>query len=208
VARDDWYRNTSWNEEIADEFFAKLSRARSQRDQYLVIQALSLAKHHPDIALELVEHYFETRTEDFHDMRALLARANAYLTLKDLSKAVETYKAVLAREEAFPQNRSNTYVELPYLIAKNRIADEYEFALDLLQGHADEPAFPLDRFWWHASRALILAEQGHEQAAKEHARYAIKEANIRKSGLRYHQDIGLVGEDDQAIVKKLYRLGA
>lgn len=113
---DDWYRNKNWNEKIESDFFAKLDRARSQRDQYLVIQALTLTKNHPDISIRLVGHYFETRTKDFDDVRALLAKAQAHLELGEIDSAMETFRAVLARETEFPKHQTTAYVDYPYIV--------------------------------------------------------------------------------------------
>lgn len=37
MSSEDWYRNEIWNDEIEEAFFKKLSRARSQKSQYLKI---------------------------------------------------------------------------------------------------------------------------------------------------------------------------
>ncbi len=205
---DEWFRNKSWSPEIEGVFFEKLRRARAQRDQYLVIQALTLAPHEPKVSLRLVEHYFQTKTTDFDVVRALLSRAESHVALGDMPKAVESYKAVLDRETERPGNRTNTYVDLPYLIAKRHLRDEYDFALKLLVERSKDLIFPIHHFKWEASWALILADQGLENDARRHARSAIKIGNIRKSGFRYHQDLGLVGKDEHEIIKTLFRLGA
>ncbi len=57
MSNTDWYRNTQWNEEIEKDFFTKLNRSRSKRDQHLVIQALSLTKNYPEVTLQLINHY-------------------------------------------------------------------------------------------------------------------------------------------------------
>jgi len=84
VSVDDWYRNEAWNPDIEKAFFEKLSRARSQRDQYLAIQAIELAPHLPHAALKLVDHYFETRKSDSDYLQVLLAKVFAYEALKDI----------------------------------------------------------------------------------------------------------------------------
>jgi hypothetical protein len=61
VSSGDWYRNKDWNESIEENFYSKLKRARTQRDQYLVIQALTLADKHPDVTIRLVCVNFESR---------------------------------------------------------------------------------------------------------------------------------------------------
>ena len=63
MSSEDWYRNKEWNSEIEEFFYMKLKRARTQRYQYIVIQALSLTDNHPDISLRLVDEYFETRED-------------------------------------------------------------------------------------------------------------------------------------------------
>ena len=208
MTREDWYRNETWGPEVEREFFAKLSRARTQRDQYLVIQALSLVDKEPQVALRLIDQYFDTRTTEYDTLRALVVRAEAYVVLGDLTKAVEWYKAALRREDERPNNLSDTYIALPFLIAQSQLRDEYDYALELLIEHKERLTFPIDHFRWQASCALILEAQGLSDLARDHARLAVQIAGIRKSGFRYHQDLGLVGRRDDEVVKAMYRIGA
>jgi len=97
VMSDDWFRNKVWNSRIEEAFFSKLSRARSQRDQYLVIQASTIAAIVPDAALKLVDLYFDTRTDRFQDMPALHAKADALLAMDRLAEAIFAYKDALIR---------------------------------------------------------------------------------------------------------------
>jgi tetratricopeptide (TPR) repeat protein len=209
MPRDDWYRNTEWNSAIESEFFTRLNRARSQRDQYLVIQAGTLASLKPDDALRLLEHYFSTRTDPFHDVRAHDARAQACLAKGDVNGAIEAYKAALERENEFPNFQTNARVDLPYLVARERIDSEFDFALSTLGNAVDDAnPFPIYHFKFHAAYALILSAQGKDEDAKSHAEEAIKAAQITKTGLRYHQSLGLVGSKEMAVVKAIYQLGA
>src|SRR5262249_61122995 len=56
----EWYRHTECNEEISERFEARLKRAR-RKAQYLRIQACSLARSEPRVALQLLDRYFELR---------------------------------------------------------------------------------------------------------------------------------------------------
>ena len=46
----EWFRNTTWDTSIERAFDDKLRRAR-RKEQYLRIQACTLARSHPDVAL-------------------------------------------------------------------------------------------------------------------------------------------------------------
>jgi len=176
VPSDDWFRNTTWNPGVEKAFFEKLARARTQRDQYLAIQAITLARHQPQAALQLVDHYFDTRNDEFHDVQALLAKVIAYETLDDRAEVIRAYNATMAREAEFPKHKTTAYVEFPYMVAGDGIEDEYTFALQILEERRDEPMFPLDRFMWHASYALISSRCGDRERAIEHAKLALAAA--------------------------------
>ena len=111
MSSDDWYRNKDWNTEIEEAFYKKLSRARTQRYQYLVIQALALTDNHPNIALRLTDEYFESREDQFEDVRALLAQATAYISLGKQKETVTVYQAILAREKEFPKHQTTVYLD-------------------------------------------------------------------------------------------------
>ena len=207
MGREDWYRNTEWNSKIEQDFHSRLKRSRSQRDQHLVIQALTLAKHHPKKALELVEFFFETRTNDFEDMRAYLAGADAYIELNDLDNTLIWYKKVLKREKEFPNHLSQTYLNFPYLVAKEKVEAEYKFALKVLSENADRATFPLDHYQWNAAVALISYEQGDNEKSTEHATLALEAAQIKKSGFRYHPNMGLAGKEYKNEIKRLQEIG-
>jgi hypothetical protein len=199
VSSDDWYRNKNWNASIEEHFYSKLKRARTQRDQYLVIQALTLADNHPEVSLRLVNEYFESRKDQFDDVRALLAKANAYRTLNDLDGCISAFKEVLGREREFPNHQTGVYLDYPYLVATQKIENEYANALDVLNEHVDRLTFPLDHYKWHASKALINNDGSEAQKALEAAK-------VKKSDFRFHQDVGLVGKEYEKTIKHLCKI--
>jgi len=52
----EWFRNASWSEVVAAQFEVKLARAR-RKEQYLRIQASTLASVEPDVAHKLLDRY-------------------------------------------------------------------------------------------------------------------------------------------------------
>lgn len=191
MSRQDWFRSTVWNPQVEEQFYAKLSRARRRsRPQYICIQAYHLCQGHPHVALRLLDEYF-LLGDHFNDNRAYVFRAEAHLAIGETDKAIEAYELALAREEEYPQSRTDTRLELPFLIASRRINAKYERALELL-GTPGTLLFPIQRFKYHASLALIYADS-QQDLSTSHAIAALQEARADISGLPYHPELGVVG---------------
>jgi tetratricopeptide (TPR) repeat protein len=197
----DWFRNTTWNEAVERTFNDNLRRTK-RKQQYLRIQASTLAQSHPEVTLRLLDQYFELN-DDFERAQAYVDRARALLELGRLNEAIDSYNAALAREAEFPQLQTQAYVDLPYLIATNGIREKYDRAVQLLEKYEARLAFPVERFRWHAAYALIAAETNDAASAKVHAQSALEAAALDHSGFRYHPKTGLVSEAYDDIVRKL-----
>ena len=76
------------------------------------------------------------------------------------------------------------------------ILDEYEKDLN----------FPVAIFLWNSSKAIILAESGDRSKASLYAGKALEAAEIKKSGFRFHQHVGLVGKEHKELIKKLLKI--
>jgi tetratricopeptide (TPR) repeat protein len=197
----DWFRNTTWNDSIERNFNEKLLRAR-RKQQYLRIQASTLARLHPEVALKLLDQYFSFKDE-FDHAQAHVDRAKALLALGRISEALASYEAALAREVEFPNLQTQAFLDLPYLIATLDIREKFEYAMQLLERHKGRLTFPVDYFRWHAARALISAAEQDAVAAKAYAGHALEAAALGHSGFRNHPAIGLVTVQYDEVVKKL-----
>lgn len=201
----DWFRNATWNEAVEQAFNEKLHRAR-RKEQYLRIQACTLARSHPEVALRLLDRYFALK-DDFDHAQAYVDQATALLALGRVNEAIESYKAALAREAKFPNLQTLTYLDLPYLIATRGIREKYDDAINLLEKHkarlASPTAFPVDHFRWHAAYALIASEANDAAGAKVHAQSALEAAALDHSGFRYHPTVGLVTKQHDEVIQKL-----
>lgn len=199
----DWFRQEVWHEEIEKDFFAKLARSRSQRDQYLVIQALTIATSYPMVSIRLIDLYFETKKSSFDDVRALCARADALLTAGQIESAITTMKEILAIERIKPNQKTNMFVDYPFLVATNNISSEYVDALAVLDERESDLVFPVSKFKWHAAKSLIHRALRNSDDSKQEAALALEAAQVKTSGFRYHQDLGLVGEQYKDAVAAL-----
>jgi tetratricopeptide (TPR) repeat protein len=197
----EWYRNTTWNESIELVFEEKLRRARNKH-QYLRIQACTLAQSHPEVAIRLLDRYFELPA-DFELAQANVDRATAFLALGRVAEAIASYEAALAREADFPNVLTRAYLELPYLVATHGIREQYDRAIQILQSHEACLTFPVDRFQWHAAHALIAADSGKLAVARAHGERSLEAASYEHSGFRYHPTVGLVTGEYKSVIKKL-----
>jgi len=203
MADDEWYRNKSWDPDIAASFGAKLKRAR-RKSQYLRIQASYLASSHPETALSLLEQYFQ-QDEDFDHAAAHVTRAEAYLALNRSEDAFRAYEAALRREAEFRNLRTGAYLDFPYQIALQGSSDRYAQALSLLSEAEPRLMFAADHFVFHATKALILADQGNNSDARVEARLALDVASQTNSGIRYHPTVGLVSGRHSKALQALQR---
>jgi tetratricopeptide (TPR) repeat protein len=202
----EWFRNTTWNASIERVFDDKLRRAR-RKEQYLRIQASTLARSHPDVALKLLDRCFSL-PNDFDHAQAHVDRAAAYLALGRIAEALAAYEDALTRESVFPNLQTEAYIAFPYLVATRGVREHYARALELLLKHKSRLMFPVDHFRWHAARALIAAAALDARTAKGHSQQALDAVAREHSGFRYHPSVGLVTKQYDEVVKQLEALRA
>jgi tetratricopeptide (TPR) repeat protein len=204
MSRDDWYRNIEWNAEIAAAFDAKLRRARD-KSQYLRIQAYTLRETRPEIALELLDRYFQLG-DHFDTALAHEHRAVAFLTQRKVPEAIDAYIAALEQEKTRPNVRTQAAVDLPFFIAASGVRAKFQLALELLASSEQFLTFPVDFFKWNAAQALIADATGNAEAASSFAHAALDAAARDHSGFRYHPKVGLVPESLAAVRAQMERL--
>jgi hypothetical protein len=78
--------------------------------------------------------------------------------------------------------------------------------LELFAQNESQLLFPVDRFRWHAARALIADAQKDRKTAREHSVKALAAAQLDDSGFRYHPKVGLVGPEVVPIKEQLVAL--
>jgi tetratricopeptide (TPR) repeat protein len=202
LADQDWFRNNSWSEAIERRFEEKLRRARQHKSQYLLIQAGTLARSEPEIALRLLERYFAL-DDKFGWAQAYCCQATAFIKLERIHDAITAYEHALAREAEFPHYKTNAYIELPFLVATRAVCEQFDRASELLEMHKSRLMFPVDRFQGYAAQALIANARSDAVLASDQAVQALNEARRGHSGFRYHAHLGLVGQPYDGLIEVL-----
>ncbi len=208
MAKNDWYRNESWDNETEKLFLEKLARARSRRDQYLKIQIGYLAKTLPKHALRLCQLYDDTRTDTSWDLDVKQFAAHAHEALGQIPEAVAKYREILEHQESEPFFPNNVLLETPLLIAGKGQPSDFNFAWNTLERAGEDLSrrglrFATQTFILHAARALLEHRSGQIEAAKAQARIALDAAAVSHSGLRYHRKAGLVGPEHRPTILEL-----
>lgn len=207
MGQNDWYQNTSWDEEIEASFRGKLARSRSSRAQYLRIQASCLARTHPNDALRLIEEYLETG-DTFDISSALCTRAVAKIALGEVADAVDAYKEALSWEANQRGVISRARLDFPMLVAERRLATEYDYAVEILNSRfkPSDHQFAATRYGWNGSHALIASDRGEIADAREFAERALRAAAETESPFQYHRSVGLVSDASDEFGTRLKRL--
>lgn len=193
MGKEDWYRNTEWDDSIESAYRTKLSRSRGMRPQYLQIQASQLAKKYPVVALGLIDEYFHTY-EDFVVPSAYCTRAEACVSLGMIDEAVSAYKSALEWEKFHPNFITNARIDFPILIVEKKLEAEYDNALNVLTERfkPSDHSWPSMRYYWNGCCSLITYERGQNSKAREFAERALRAATETESPFRYHRSMGLV----------------
>lgn len=203
----DWFRHETWTDEIEAEFRAKLARARTQGPQYLKIQAGLLANRHPQIALRLIDEYFDT-DDKFFIADAHCIRAEAFVSIGKIDEALAAYKDALEWEEAHPNYISAARMQFPKLVAEARRRDLYALALNVLteRFRIDEHRFHDLRYFWNGANAVIASDLGRMAEAREFAERALRASNETRPPFPRHPTIGLVKQTDDDFGQRIKRI--
>jgi hypothetical protein len=97
-------------------------------------------------------------------------------------------------------------LDFGWLVIERGLRELYDEALRILTEFEDTIPFPVQRYKFHAIRALVSAERGALANAREEAKQALEAAQASDSGFRYHPTIGLVRERSSDMHSRLEAL--
>lgn len=211
MARDDWYRGAAWDEEIREDFEARLGRARSGRAQYLYIKGAGLSASDDPEVREAGRALMRRSLEDHPDEVVTVisvhhALGGAYAKDGMYAEASEHYEAALAMEDGGLSVITRSDLELAELIVAAGWQGRFEEARSWLDHFwkSNDP-FPVTRFRAYLTEARIADRLGEADAARENAESALALLTKNRSPFSRHPDIGLI-KTDKATFRELERL--
>jgi Tfp pilus assembly protein PilF len=208
----DWYRNSTWTSEIAEQFEARLVRSRGQRGEYLRIQAWTLAEACRSEcavpAIALARRHLELFPTGINAAQMHAAIAKAAVTLGDTALAVDAFRSAVVCELARPNVRGYHYIDFAWFVATKGLAPHYEEALAAMEQvmQKQDLAFPVNQYRYFAALALISANTGDLQNARLMARNALSAASQERGPFWRLPSLGLVSRQKDTTRSELERL--
>jgi tetratricopeptide (TPR) repeat protein len=209
----DWYRNTTWNEAIESDFNARLKRSRTpfNRCQYLVIQAGTIRQSENPVFL-LAAVALANRAVNEHPHPAFLAgahlaKAHALVDLGRPTDAIDSFRAAVAAQRAYPGMKHLTHLAFGELALSLRRTDLYAEVEALFPefGDADE-LFPANAFQSNYLRAAFAEAKGEMDQARRYAEKALAASRATQTEFRYHRKVGLFQGAAPDVLEHLRRL--
>jgi len=203
MAKDDWFRKKTWEEDDKKDFFAHLKSSRSSgsKAQYLRIQASYLhgldSDHTTRESLILLDQVLSDYPDSFERSQAFLQKAECLQALGLLDESIASYRAALQSERDRPNVKTNAWLKFGWTVVQYRLRDLYLEVLEILQEFHPSMLFETDKFRLNGIKAIIAHDQGDRNSAREFAQRALGAASQQHSGFRYHPTVGLVSGADK-----------
>jgi tetratricopeptide (TPR) repeat protein len=211
-AHDSWFRKTSWSAADATEFERRLARSRTQKAQYLHIQAGHLAEtgkaRLAAPAIELASRCLSEDRHRFFETSAHLTIAEANGTLGRRDEALKAYRAAVSAEAKTRGMRCCAYLSYAWFVVTHGLAAEFGNVLKAMESMEDgDLVFPIAQYKFFASLALISQELGDSDNAQRMARNALK-AESSAAPFARHREVGIVKNIDKSIQKRIRQIAA
>lgn len=197
----DWYRKKEWTPEASREFERQLSRSRSQKSEYLRIQALTLAdslnEESANSAIDLARRFLSLKESGVGVAQMHAAIAKAYSTLGNAPEAIKEYKEALKAELKWPNSRGYHYLDFAWFVVTHEHSSEYEEALLYINSNKQDQdlIFPENQYRYFGALALIAAAQGDMSRAQDMAKNSLSAKTKKRGPFEHLPFLGLVKSD-------------
>jgi tetratricopeptide (TPR) repeat protein len=212
MSKEDWYRNTDWNDKIESEFESRLKRSRGNyhKAQYLRIQASYLLNSEINNLQEKGIEFMERVIMDYPDEKFSTIHGNEqlgdfYLKNESFEKAEEYFRIVT--EHYYAETRSGTTgladLKLCETILKSKQSDKfleaYRIATDKFNETGGSLMMNSDKFYFANLMANLCFEIGEKDEASEFAKSALELSKISEPQFNRHKTVGLITAEKEEL---------
>jgi len=205
MSKDDWFRNTNWNDQIESEFEAPLncSRGDYHKAQYLRIQASYLLNSTKKTLQEKGIEYMERVIKNYPEEHSSTILGNEqlgdyYLENGSFSKAEKYFRIVV--EHYYSKNRSGTTgiadLKLCQTILESEQSDKYDYAYKIATEKFEKTGGNLmmnnNKFYYANLMAQLAYKMDRKDEASEFAIAALKLSKITEPQFTRHKSVGII----------------
>lgn len=185
MARDDWYRNKEWDDEIELAFRTRLNRSRClyNKTEYLRIQAAYLlASSDPvlqgvglSLMNELLADYPDIDDVIVNKFDALVGLADYFYTKSKYEDAFVHYRKAIGYDKKKTHHQEHAYRGLIKSAVLSKHEEAYPIGLDYLDSTEGLGLVFLSEAYDHSLAAAMLYDAvGKKEAAKDFASLALR----------------------------------
>jgi tetratricopeptide (TPR) repeat protein len=212
MSKDDWYRNTKWNDQVESEFEARLKRSRgnSNKAQYLRIQASYLLDsqkpENQKKGIQLMERVIDDYPEEtFSTIHGHEQLGDYYLKNGNFKEAERHFRIVT--DHYHSNTRSGTTgladLKLGETILLSDQEDKFQEAYELSTSKFNETGGDLlmndQKFYYATLMANLCLRMGQIDEASEYANSALQLSTIAEPQFNRHKTVGIINADKNAI---------
>lgn len=203
MATDEWFRNTSWDNNIEADFEARLKRSRGaiHKAQYLRIQASYLLnnsnKDIQQVGVRLMDRLIKDyQTEEFSTTLGHEQLGDYYFKSGDFDKAEKHFRLVI--EHYIAKNSRNgtsatANLKLSETILTANWTDKFEEAYRICKNFPfNQLTFNNEKFYYAFLVAQLCYRLNKKEEAKDFALTAIEISKITEPQFNRHKTVGLV----------------
>ncbi|WP_215226685.1 tetratricopeptide repeat protein [Echinicola shivajiensis] len=212
MSKNDWYRNTNWNDQIESGFEARLKRAsgNANKAQFLRVQASCLLdspsvenqKKGIQLMKRLINEYSEETFSTIHGHEQL---GEYYLKRKNYKEAEKNFRIVT--DHYHSNTRSGTTgladLKLTETILISDQEDKFQEAYKLSTSKFESTGGALilndQKFYYATLMANLCLRMGKMDEASEFASLAIQLSTITKPQFHRHNTVGIVKTDNSTV---------
>jgi tetratricopeptide (TPR) repeat protein len=218
MSKDDWYRNTEWNDQIESEFEARLKRSRgnSNKAQYLRIQASYLLDsqktENQKKGIQLMERVINDYPEETFSTIHGQEQLGDYFLKNGNYKEAESHFRIVT-DHYHSNTRSGTTgladLKLSETILLSDQEDKLQEAYELSTSKFDETGGDLglndQKFYYTTLMANLCLRMGKIEEASEYANSALQLSTIKEPQFSRHKTVGII-EADTDTIKRLKKI--